>query len=139
MKKLIICFFTLLLAASCSINDDDNVQNTYVELLPVETATVPDEFTRGETYNIILTFKRPTECHAYKDILLKNESDGLFVAVMSTVFTGNFECQALNNEVLEKAFSFKPGEADSYVFKFWHGTNDSGEEEYINIEVPVVD
>ncbi len=135
MKKIAICILVLL-AISCSINDD--TQQSYIELLPIESATVPDEFTRGETYDISIVFKRPTECHAYKDILLKEEPDGLFIAVMSTVFTGNFDCPAIDNSI-EKTFTFQPGEEDLYVFKFWHGTTNSGEEEYIIIEVPVVD
>tara|TARA_R110000850_G_scaffold78470_1_gene169676 strand:+ start:185 stop:592 length:408 start_codon:yes stop_codon:yes gene_type:complete len=135
MKKLIACIIALL-ALSCSISDD--TQKSYVELLPVESAYVPDEFTRGEIYDITITFKRPSECHAFKDIYLKDESDGLFIAVMSTVFTGNYDCPLIDN-VIEKTFTFQPGQEDLYVFKFWHGSTNSGDEEYIIIEVPVID
>ncbi len=135
MKKLFVCIIALV-ALSCSTSDD--TQKSYIELLPIESATVPDEFTRGETNNISITFKRSSECHAFKDIYLKDESDGLFVAVMSTVFTGNYDCAAID-DVLEKTFTVEPGQEDLFVFKFWHGTNNSGEQDYIIIEVPVVD
>ncbi|MFD2551617.1 hypothetical protein ACFSQP_07285 [Bizionia sediminis] len=135
MKK-IIAFACMLISFSCSLPDD--TEKTYVELLPIKNAIVPTEFQRGQIYDIFITFERPSECHAFKDIYVKEDSDGYFFAVMSTVFEANYPCQPLT-DVLEKSFTFKPGEQTMYVFKFWHGTNEQGEEDYLTFEIPVVD
>ncbi|TYB78807.1 hypothetical protein [Bizionia myxarmorum] len=137
MKKLFICLFALL-SLACSVSDDE-VQSSSVVMLPVESTIVPDEFVFGQEYEIFLTYIRPTECHIFKDIYSNIEPDGYMIAVMNTVFTGSNGC-ATTNEIVEKSFTFKPArDKNTYVFKFWHGSNDAGEDEYLIFEVPVVD
>lgn len=137
MKNLIVCLFALL-AVSCSLSDDS--ETSYNELLPIESATVPEEFVRGETYDILVQFKRPTECHAYKDIYKQTEIGGVMIAILSTVYSGNFDCPLINSDdTLEKSFTFTPSNQDVYVFKFWQGENGAGEDVYLVFEVPVVD
>ncbi|EGV42985.1 hypothetical protein BZARG_1685 [Bizionia argentinensis JUB59] len=137
MKKLIICLFAIL-TVSCSLSDD--TETTYIELLPIESATVPEEFVRGETYDILVRFKIPTECHAYKDIYMQTEIGSVMIAIMSTVYSGDFDCPIINTDnTVEKSFTFKPLNQDLYVLKFWLGLNADGEDDYLIFEVPVVD
>jgi len=135
MKKLVVFLFTLCIF-SCSIDDDN--ETAYNVFLPIEEATVPVEFERGEVYDIFVSYLRPTTCHAYNDIYYVKEGNERLVAVMATVFEGSFECEELD-DILEASFSFKAGEEESYVFKFWQGEDDNGEDKYLIIEVPVVD
>ncbi|SFN45981.1 hypothetical protein SAMN04487989_101569 [Bizionia echini] len=135
MKKLFVCLL-IFLSFACSVNDD--VQPNNVILLPVESAMVPNEFVVGQEYEIFLTYIRPTECHVYKDIYSQIESDGYMIAVMSAVYNENNDCPPIT-ETVEKSFKIKPiRDKNTYVFKFWHGSNGSGEDEFIIFEVPVV-
>ncbi|OBX21883.1 MULTISPECIES: hypothetical protein [Bizionia] len=137
MKKLFVCLFALA-SLACSVNDED-IQSSTVMMLPVESAIVPNEFVSGQEYEIFITYKRPTECHVFKDIYSQTQSDGLMIAIMSTVFNENNDCPP-SSETVEKSFKFKPSrDENTYVFKFWHGSNGSGEDEFIIFEVPVVD
>lgn len=135
MRKLVVLILTLFVFA-CSTDDD--YETTYFELLPIEDAIVPIEFERGEVYEILVQYIRPSTCHAYNDIYFERLGNERKVAVMSTVFQGSFDCTELT-DVLDASFEFKAGDEDSYVFKFWQGEDDNGDDQYLIIEVPVVD
>jgi hypothetical protein len=135
MKKLLILLVTLTVF-SCSL-DDDSLEN-YQDPMPIETALLPDEFTVGETYEITLTYLRPTTCHAFSGIYYQKHNNERTVVVIGTVFQSNGNCTDLNSE-LEATFNFKATEAGSYIFKFWQGEDENGEDNYIIIEVPAVE
>lgn len=135
MKKLFVCLFVLL-SLACSV--DEVGQPSAVMMLPIESAIVPNEFIAGQEYEIFITYISPTDCHVFKDIYSKIESDGYLIAVMANVFNKNNACSPILEQV-EKSFLFKPTrDKNTYVFKFWHGNNGSGEDEFIIFEVPVV-
>ncbi len=135
MKKLLICLIAIA-TFSCSTSDDS--PTSYNELLPIESAMVPEEFEIGETYEITITYLRPTTCHAFNDIYYAKHNNERTVAVVSTVFESNGNCTTIESE-LEASFNFKPTESGSYVFKFWQGEDESGEDTYLVYEVPVLD
>lgn len=135
MKKLVVLFLTFIVFA-CSTDDD--FETTYFELLPIEEAVVPTEFERGEVYDILVKYLRPTSCHAYNDIYFVREGNERHIAVMATVFEGSFDCVELD-DLLDATFKFRAGDEDSYVFKFWQGEDDNGDDQYLIIEVPVID
>ncbi|WP_452225525.1 hypothetical protein [Lacinutrix chionoecetis] len=135
MKKLLILIIGLV-TFSCSLSDDSPTD--YQELLPVEEAVLPEEFVLNETYEITLVYLRPTTCHAFSDIYYLKENNERTVAVISTVFQSNGNCTALGTE-LEATFNFKATQTGSYVFKFWQGEDDNGEDTYLTVEVPVVE
>ena len=135
MKKLIVYIFAFF-ALSCSLNDD-SIQD-YQELLPIETAQMPQSVTVGVAEDVFLTYLRPTNCHAYNDIYyVKNEHERT-VAIVSTYFASNNNCTALEAET-EASFRFNATEAGTYTFKFWQGKNDEGEDEYLIYEVEAID
>ncbi|WP_338732193.1 hypothetical protein [Mangrovimonas cancribranchiae] len=134
MKKT-LAILLILLTFSCSVEDDS--PETYHEILPVESAIVPDEFELNEVYDIQLTYIRPTNCHAFYDIYYAKSENERTVAIISTVFP-NDACETIDAE-LEISFNFKPTETGSYIFKFWQGEDDNGEDEYMIVEVPVVE
>ena len=121
---------------SCSTDDDSLV--TQFELIPVESAEVPEEFILGNSYRIDLTYLRKTTCHAYNSIYFRTEGNERTVAVVNTVFVSNGDCEELNSE-LEASFHIDVLQLGSYVFKFWKGTDESGEDIYDIVEVPVLE
>ena len=103
---------------------------------------LPDEFQFGETYAIGYTYLRPSTCHAFKDLYYFPEGNTRTVAVINYVFSGNTNCEPLTGEEgrVERTFDFYvKQETGSYIFKFWQGEDDQGEDLYLIVEVPVVD
>ncbi len=135
MKKLIVAL-GILIFSSCSISDDSDYNYAvYNEILPVESAEVPDEFIVNEVYDISLTYINPSSCHYFNDIYYSKDSNIRTVAVVSTVYPDD-NCEVTETEYTT-SFNFKPTETGSYIFKFWQGENDEGDDDYLVIEVPV--
>jgi hypothetical protein len=42
------------------------------------------------------------------------------------------------DDLLEVSFDFFVGQEESYVFKFWQGENENGDNQCLIVEVPVV-
>ena len=135
MKKLTVCLL-FILALSCST--DDGMDPVSFVILPVENAVVPTEFERNETYDIYLEYLRPTSCHGFNDIYFTSESNERTVAVIATYFQGNNNCTEID-ALTEASFRFKATTEDLYIFKFWQGKDENGEDQYMIVEVPVVD
>ncbi|AEH00937.1 hypothetical protein [Lacinutrix sp. 5H-3-7-4] len=135
MIKKILIFLIALIAFSCDISDD--TPNTYQELLPIESAIVPEEFQVSVTYEINLTYIKPTTCHSFKTLYYLKNGNERTVAIISAIVDTN-DCSELNTEE-EVSFDFLPTELGSYVFKFWQGTDENAQDEYLTIEVPVVE
>ncbi|WP_353777046.1 hypothetical protein [Winogradskyella sp. 3972H.M.0a.05] len=134
MKKLFALLFVIVALQSCSVDDG---QNFYFEILPVEGVVLPDEFVVGQAEQIVITYIRPTACHTFNDFYYVPEENQRTIAVVNTVVTG--DCPAGLNQEVEVSFNFLPLESfDSYVFRFWQGEDDNGEDTYYIVEIPVV-
>lgn len=78
MKRLIILGLSLILFASCSLNDDKGIDYN-LDVLPIESVDMPDAFTLGETYPITVSYFKPKTCHAFKEFYyLKNNNKTIF-------------------------------------------------------------
>ena len=137
MKKLIICLIMAAVTFSCSLNNDESTVVDTQELLPIEDVEIPDAFELGQTYEIAVTYLRPTTCHAFNDIYYLKQGNKRTVAIVSTVFNSNGNCEVLTNNVLGATFDFEATELGSYVFKFWKGKDSEGQDTYLTVEVPV--
>ena len=135
MKKILILLIGLVLF-SCS-SSDDSVES-YQEAMPLQTVTLPDEFVIGETYEITVTYLRPTTCHAFNDIVYQRQNNQRVIHVIGTVFINNGNCTELNTE-LEANFNFKETIAGTYILKFWQGKDDNGDDIYLSEEITVVE
>ncbi|WP_233586851.1 hypothetical protein [Formosa maritima] len=131
MKKIIACLFVFLIF-SCSTNDD-STQDVYYEILPIESAVLPEEFHLGDVYEITLTYIKPSTCHAFNNIYFEQELNERTLAVVAYVTSGNGNCQPTEIEA-EASFDFKAENAGPYIFKFWQGGDN-----YLVVVVPVVD
>ncbi len=136
MKKLLVLCLTLILCASCSI-DDDGTSFSF-EILPVESVDIPDEFELGEVYPITVSYSRPSTCHAFKEFYYLKENNERTVAPITYLFD-NSDCETLEDNLVEASFNFKVTSNGSYIFKFWQGEDTDGETQYLIIEVPVVE
>lgn len=135
MKKI---FFLLLIAisfSSCSVDDGNDF---YYEILPVESVDIPEEFVLGETYEITVTYLRPTTCHVFNNFYYESELNQRTVAIVTTVYQNN-DCLPLIDEQIEASFNFIVNSNGTYVFKFWQGEDENGNDLYYIVEVPVVE
>lgn len=135
MKRLVVFCLTLMLFASCSV-DDDSTSFSF-EVLPVESVDIPDEFELGETYPITVSYLRPSTCHGFKEFYYLKENNERTVAPITYVFDNN-DCETLEDNLVEATFNFIVTSNGSYIFKFWQGEDTDGETQYLIIEVPVV-
>ncbi|HLT54325.1 MAG TPA: hypothetical protein VKZ97_10550 [Flavobacteriaceae bacterium] len=138
MKRILLVVLTFAALVSCSLNDDSD--NTYYEFVPVEPIDFPTEFELDSLYNLKLKYYRPTSCHAFNDIYYAHDSvDVRTIAIVTTVFADNNNCEPLVDVSHEVNFDFKALDIESYTFKFWQGEDETGEDQYITLEVPVVE
>ncbi|MFI1744811.1 hypothetical protein [Thalassobellus sediminis] len=135
MKRLLVLCLTLILA-SCSVDGDSTNYN--FEVLPVKSVDIPDEFVLGETYPITISYYRPTTCHSFKEFYYLKENNIRTVAPIDFFIEEN-NCIELPAVLEEESFNFIVTNNGSYVFKFWQGEDTNGHDQYLTIEVPVVD
>lgn len=133
--KIIFAFFFIITFIGCS--DDDETRFFY-ELVTVHEATLPDQFNRGETYTINVSYFRPTDCHSFSGFDYTKLGNERTVSVVNLVVSeGN--CKELEKKDLVKvSFDFFVGQENSYVFRFWQGRNENGDNQFLTIEVPVI-
>tara|TARA_R110002050_G_scaffold293182_1_gene449393 strand:- start:64733 stop:65140 length:408 start_codon:yes stop_codon:yes gene_type:complete len=135
MKRLLVLCLTLVLA-SCSVDNDG--ANYSFEVLPVESVDIPDAFELGETYPITVSYFRPSTCHSFKEFYYFKENNIRTVAPINFVFEDN-NCNDLEDVLVDETFNFIVTSNGSYIFKFWQGEDTNGEDQYLTIEVPVVE
>ncbi len=136
MKKILLLFSIVLLFNSCNLDDDNGNDNFHYVFLPVESVEIPSEFVLGETYEITIRYLRPTSCHAFDSFYYDKNLNVRTIAVQNIVFEQN-NCEDLTNSIIEKTLDFYVTNNGSYIFKFWQGTNDDGEDVFLEYEIPV--
>ncbi|AUS05271.1 hypothetical protein [Pseudotamlana carrageenivorans] len=135
MKRLIALFLTIALFTSCSVDEGTSYHS---ELLPVESVNIPDEFEMGKTYPIEVFYYQPTSCYSFYNFYYKKHNNERTVAPSNLVIDSN-NCESTEDILVGNTFNFVVTGNGSYVFKFWQGKDDDGEDQYLVIEVPVVE
>jgi hypothetical protein len=137
MKKLFLLVFLMCSVLSCS-TEDDVTSAFFYETLPIESVNMPTEFQLGNTHEITMTYLRPTGCHVFNDFYYLSELNQRTIAIITTVFPDQ-DCETFENEEVEVTLNFQVNNTDPYVFKFWQGEDENGNDIYYVVEVPVVD
>ena len=121
---------------SCSI-DSDYSPTFYLEVLPIESVNMPQEFVLGETYEIEITYNRPNGCYFFNDFFYQTNENERTIAIINTVYT-DLSC-AQEEEFVDVNFTFQVTSSDTYIFKFFQGEDETGDDQYYILEVPVVE
>ena len=126
---------TLALCTSCSL-DNDNSAEFYIEVMPVQSVEIPEEFVQGETYEIFMTYIRPSTCKVFNNLVFDIQNHERTVTILNTVYPQE-ECSF---EAEEETISFEltVSGTETYLFKFFQGTVE-GVDHYHLVEVPVVE
>jgi hypothetical protein len=137
MKKtflLILCCIAILIT-SCSLNDD-SVKFHFVPLQIVD-AEFPESFSLNETYNIKITYIVPNNCVAFEGFDVSN----IDITSRNIVAIGSEREDEVCNLVAveaEGSIDFICLYEGTYFFRMWSGEDGNGEQQYIELEVPVV-
>ena len=133
MKKFTLIFVALLMLYSCTV--EDNRPKYHFEILPIESFTVPESFVLGATYPIKMKYKKGTSCHQFQGFYYEKNLNIRTVAV-ETVVSENSNCIADTSSV-EVSFNFYVTSNGSYIFKFFKGVDEAGNDLFYEVEIPV--
>lgn len=136
MKKLFFLCVIALSITSCSL--DNNTTDYQTEFLPIEAVDMPSEFVFGEVYEISLSYYRPSSCHVFYDFYYASEQNQRTIAIINVVYSDH-DCVTYDNQLVEVSFNFMVNSNEPYVFRFWQGQDDNGNDLYYIVEVPVVE
>jgi len=136
MKKLFVFCVLMCLLVSCSLGDDNNT-NYHFEILPIDSVDIPNFFVLGEVYPITVYYTKPSSCYIFNDFYYVREFNERTVAVINTVYEDQTCTQA--TELAEATFNFMVNNNGTYIFKFWQGEDESGNDLYYIVEIPVVE
>ncbi|WP_299115491.1 hypothetical protein [uncultured Winogradskyella sp.] len=135
MKKLLL-LFVLVSFMSCDIGGDDGL-NFQLELMSITSVDIPDQFTFGETHEITVNYLRPNGCHEFNNFIFQPDGNTRTVAVVDTVYDDpTCSTNAIDASV---SFDFRVVSNEPYIFQFYQGSTQTGEDLYLIIEVPVVE
>jgi hypothetical protein len=135
MKKILLLILAISTLTSCSI--DDNMPSYYLEVLPIESAEMPEEFVLGETHEIFIDYIRPTGCYVFNDFLYQINEQERTISILNTVYTDR-PCEE-DLETVTVSFQFIVTSLETYVFKFYQGEDEDEVDQYLIMEVPVVE
>lgn len=134
MKKIILLLGLLFILNSCNLDDEPNVESV---VLPVESVEMPADFNINVINQIKIKYRRPTTCHLYDGFYYNYEGNTRIVAINAVKLKSNTCENAIEEGPYEVILDFKPTEIQTYLFKFWVGTNASGVDEYLEYEAIV--
>ncbi len=132
MKKLIVVFLLVFVISSCT-----NTEESYtLEILPVAKVEMQTAFARDSVTEIPVKYIRPSKCYFFEDFYYQKNDFTRVVAIYNAHLSRN-DCQVVENDTVVVPLKFKPTEIGTYTFKFWKGTNTSGQEDFFEYEVVV--
>ena len=124
----------MLFFLSCEL-DDNNQQQFQFEVMPITSVEVPEQFVHGNTYEILVSYTRPSTCYQFNDFIYSVEGAERSIAVVNTVY--NTGCTS-DPQTVSVGFDFTVLSTETHIFKFYQGLNEEGLDQYYIVEIPVV-
>ena len=138
MKKIALLALIFISAfTSCSLDDNNNPVILGTEILPIESVEIPESFIYGENYEILITYNRPSSCYQFYDFFYEINENERVVAVINIVYDDPSCVQ--ETESVTVTLNFKVLSTETYLFKFYQGEDEYGEDQYYLVEVPVIE
>lgn len=135
MKKALIVIISIFFLGSCSLEDDG--ESIMQNLAPVQSVELPESFEPGQTYNIGIIYRRPTSCHAYSGLDVARNGNEIIIGVVTSYSSASSNCVETGNLEASATINFVAEREDFYIFKFWQGKNQAGNDIFLTVEVPV--
>ena len=136
MKHFIPLFLVALLIFGCS-DDDNNDHDYHLEYVNVISADLPDEFIYGLTYRINVTIELPNSCYYFY-----NQYDYFYEGTSRLIYPIGHVDDGVpcTPNITETTFSIPVHalQSEPYIFKFYQGEDENGQDVFLTIEVPVI-
>ena len=132
--KTVLILFLFVGLTGCDLDDDQ--PNFSLEIMSIEAVDVPDEFIFGQTHEISVTYTRPNGCYQFNDFIVSAEGNTRSIAVVDTVYD---ETCTLATVTATVSFDFLVLSNEAYIFQFYQGEGNDGNDQYLIVEIPVVD
>jgi len=133
MKKFIFLLLITAVFMSCSL--DKEPDRNFV-VLPVESVVMPDSYTAGSVSQIMIKYRRPTQCHIFDGFYFDVNGSERTIAIQAVKLNQN-NCTDDTENLYEIPFDFRPTVSGEYTIKFWLGTDDNGIDQYLVHEIIV--
>ena len=135
LVPLIAIIFIGTLLSNCSV-DNDSPNFKFVPL-QIISAQLPESFNLNESYQIKVSFIKPNGCTSYEGFDVTKEDQTIRNVVV--VGSERIDIDDCTEQAVEQTaeFNFVVLYNETYTFKFWLGETASGEDEYLEIDVPV--
>jgi len=137
MKRIVlICISGLLslLLWQCTTHEpDDNYRQV---VLPVTAVDLPAKCRVDSVSIFTVHYKKPSTCHMFNGFYYDKSGMTRIVAV-TMVQAMNASC-ITDGTVVSADLKFKPATAGDYTFKFWLGTDNSGNDTFIEQPITVL-
>lgn len=137
MRKVLFIGLIVVFLGSCSV--EDPIVNDYYDVyVPVENVSMPDSFELGQSYEIEYTYYRPSTCHIFNGLFYNPDVNEHILAIQNRVYPNlGPDCADLADDLITRIFNFTVNSNDTHTFRFWKGKDDSGQDIYLEFEVPV--
>ncbi len=137
MKKFLNTLLLILIVSSLSSCLKDDAPNFSFTALRIVSADFPESFTLNETYPIRVRYQKPDICTSFGgfDVNREDTTERKIFAV-GTKRTDQESCTETDTEEIA-TFNFIVKYTGTYVFRLWQGEDEDGEQQYLEIEVPV--
>lgn len=138
MKKCLLLIAVLLTLTSCSI-DSDNTKDLNIVFLAADSITTPASVTPGRTYPMDIYYKKPNSCY-YVNGLYKEAIGYTLTLAVQSYFIEDVNCNDIQNLTAEKItynFQCPLQTTDSYRFRFYKGDDAAGNQQFIEVNIPV--
>jgi hypothetical protein len=133
-------FVVLLLAAvialfsSCDLEEEENFHFLPLQIVSAE---LPESFTLNEVYTIPVTYIQPDACTGFAGFEVNDQDTTVRnVFLIGTRRTDQDACTE-NIEEQIASFNFIVKYSETYTFRFWQNEDENGEQQYLEIVVPV--
>lgn len=135
MKKFLLLVLTIIPFIACSSDDDSGIMQ---DLAPTLSANLPESFVFGHLYDIEITYERPSSCHSFLGLDVSPNENEITIGVVTAFNTNSRNCMSSGNLQATATIKFVAERDDFYIFRFWQGKNQAGEDEFLTVEVPVM-
>lgn len=134
-RNFLVLLMILGVIFSCSLDDEVN-PTYYYQAAPIDSVSVPDTLNYGEINNFEVTYKQISSCHLFERYESSKDTNERKIYVLNRVIKDN-NCKELEDELITKKLRFEVFRKDYYIFKFWQGTDNNGEDIFLTKRIPV--
>ena len=138
MKKTFLALCALMVSltfSSCDLEDDG--PNFHFVPLRIESVEMPESFDLEETYVISFKYIVPDGCTYYEGIdVVDEEVTTRKVVAIGAQRTDQDACTEVIREEMG-SFNFIVIHTQPYLFRFYQGEDINGEQQFLEVEVPV--